>query len=97
MGSEVEIVFEKGEAVKAKAILKEASYEAPPCLLLQPGFNFACWIDWKGNKLEIGYSANFAARAWADALGNAIATHFKIKKAGWSSVGYCKTIEEVLH
>ena len=92
MGAEILIIFEKGEKARLKRVLTETNYECPDNYFGKTNV----WIEWKGNRLEIGYSAGMACREWAGALGYIIAKNYKLKKAGYSSSSYCETIEEFL-
>lgn len=92
MGGEIMIQFEKGEIAKLKALDWDALQIGPDFDKFgKPDF----WITWKGNVLEIGYSFGNSCNAeWAQAIAHEIAKRFKIKKGGWSAVGYCKDINE---
>ena len=93
MGGEVWMLAEKGEARKVKAVLKESSYVGPKL----PGSAFPCdfWVEWRGNRLELGYTIGGRANGeWAYAVALALCRRFKFRKAGWDSVGYCDTMEE---
>ena len=95
MGGTLYIVPEKGEAIKIKAFLKEETYVCPQLKLREPMGDF--WVSWSGNRLDLGYSfGSWLNGEWALAVGLEICRRFKIKKAGWDSVGYCKNMEEFM-
>jgi hypothetical protein len=94
-GGEVMLILEKGEAEKVKKLLTETSYVAPKIEERDP-YPADCWLNWKGNKLEIGYTFGGGEDngEWANAIAQQIVNRFKAKRGGWDSVGYCKTLEE---
>jgi hypothetical protein len=96
VGGEVMLLLEKGETAKIKRVLTESSYTAPKTDPKDP-YPASCWLNWRGNRLEIGYSfgGEFGSE-WANAIAHEIIKRFKVKKGGWDSVGYCKTLEEYL-
>lgn len=96
MGGTLYLVPEKGETQKIKATLKETSYVCPDIKSSIHAGDF--WVEWDGNRLGLGYSfgAMMMNGEWALAVALEICRHFKIKKAGWDSVGYCKNMEEFM-
>jgi hypothetical protein len=55
-----------------------------------------CWIELDGYKLSIEYTAHPICHEWAVTIGKEVIKHFKVKKAGWDSIGYCPTVDEVM-
>lgn len=96
MGGELLMIPEKGEVEKIKRIFPDNSSFV--CPQLQNGKHIGdFWVTWRGNKLELGYSFGSPLNGeWALAVGLEIARHFRIKKAGWDSVGYCKSMDEFM-
>jgi hypothetical protein len=88
MGGEIMMIFEAGEAAKIKKLDWDKLTVGPKMPDL-PSQDF--WVDWKGNKLELGYTV--VDSDWAQAISHELCKRFKVKKAGWDSVGFCKDIE----
>lgn len=55
-----------------------------------------CWIELEGYKVSIEYAAHPICHEWAVTIGKEIIRNFKVKKAGWDSIGYCPTVDEVM-
>ena len=97
MGGTIQMIPAKGEAAKIKAILKEEAYVCPEMKKGEHLGDF--WVDWYGNRLELGYTfgGGFGFGEWAKAVAQEICRRFKIKKAGWDSVGYCDMKEFMMY
>jgi len=97
MGGEVLLLMEKGETRKVRLFLENICEKANDVLWLEapkikgygPYGPAGCWIDFKRNVIRVGYQMREFSVKWADAVGCAIRDHFKVKKGGWDSVGYC--------
>lgn len=96
MGGELWMIPDKGEAKKIKKIFpNKSTFVCPRINNDQAIGDF--WVTWNRNKLELGYSFGSPLNGeWTLAVALEIARRFKIKKAGWDSVGYCKTMDEFM-
>lgn len=98
MGGEVWLLMaSKKELKRARTFLEtvcekddsgELCLEAPK--LDGKDIHAGCWIEFKRNRIEVGYQIFHMCSAWATAVACGIRDHFNIKKGGWDSVGYSK-------
>lgn len=82
-------MFEPGEAAKVKVLNWDKLTTGPK--IREIGVQ-DFWVTWKSNRLELGYTV--VDSDWAQAIAYELCKRFKIKKAGWSAVGYCKDITQ---
>lgn len=94
MGGEVLLLMEKGETRKVRLFLETICEKIDGVLWLKgpkiEGYRneAGCWIGFKRNIIEVGYSMHEFSIKWADAVGCGIRDHFKIRKGGWDCIGY---------
>jgi len=98
MGAEVRLLLAPGEMKRLPAFLREDGLDVPEI----KGFNTGSggiWFGRKGRVLEICYSFGGGGSdgEFAYFLGKSICSRFKVEKAGWDSVGYCRSIDEFIH
>lgn len=96
MGGEVILLMEKGESKKVKTFLSSVLEKGDDGTLwskspLLPGTKqpYGCWLGFKGNRIEVGYTASWGDDKWATTIACGIRDHFQVRKGGWDSVGYC--------
>lgn len=89
------LLMEKGETKKVRRFLEDVCerdksgnlwIKAPDSGYSDPG---DCWFNFKRNIVEIGYQMYQLSSEWATAMGCLIRDHFKVRKGGWDSIGYC--------
>lgn len=99
MGGSVMLLMKPREAEKVMSFF---DFDKSPDLLRAPvlkGYRdqACCWIERTGNKIDIGYSfGGMNNGEWANAIAVEIIKRFKVRKAGWDSIGYCDSINSVL-
>jgi hypothetical protein len=97
MGGEVILRMAAGQRKAVDALMKKVapggSLIGPDCAH-QKGYFPDCWFQWRGRDFQVGYAHSYGNSDWALAVAIAICKRFKVVKAGWDSVGYCKDMAE---
>jgi hypothetical protein len=96
MGGEVILRLAAGQRKAVDRLMKKVAPEGmigPGCAHKEGCFP-DCWYQWSGRDLQIGYCHSYGNSDWALAVAMAVCKRFKVVKAGWSCIGYCKDMAE---
>jgi hypothetical protein len=97
MGGSVMLLMKPGEANKIMSFFTPGTDLLSAPVLKGYDRRAHCWIECSGNKIDIGYSfGGMHNGEWANAIAVEIIKRFKVRKAGWDSIGYCDDINSVL-